>query len=145
MLETEPLARKIALFGPPTGCKSVDFVRYYHQNHENASAHKVSPKSYEIAPSFVPWDVLLDALGDARPPKTVPNRSQIHRKLPWRPKVPSTLPQGPFYSASPGSQKRPTGIQKAPNEDKVVPKTSPNHHFQHWMHCHPKKSTGSAA
>ena len=64
---------------------------------------------------------------------------------PWRRKAfqsrPKSLPnppqtslgaQGPFYpdpsplySASPGSQKRPTGLQKASNEDKVVQNTSP--------------------
>ena len=53
-------------------------------------------------------------------PKSLPNPPQtsLGAKGPFYPAP------GPFYSASPGSQKRPTVIQKAPNEDKVVPKTS---------------------
>ena len=84
-----------------------------------------SPKKLRNWIHFRPLGRTFGRLGGRKAsqsrPKSLPNppETSLGAQGPFYP-APS-----PLYSASPGSQKRPTGLQKASNEDKVVQNTSP--------------------
>ena len=92
----------------------IKIIKIHKTTKSLQKASKLDPFSSLGTYFWTPW-------GTQGRPKSLPNplETSLGAQGPFYPAP------GPLYSASPGSQKRPTGLQKASNEDKVVQNTSP--------------------